>query len=483
MSLRSKIKTKSNDILKYLVANPSDGDFLVGSVVRHNLGRLGKIVKTEYVNNRIGFYLHFNGGPFHRQEPRYFLNAFDQGTLEFITVPEIITERLRKYLDAEKEKEAKARAKKRLFLISPENLKVFPLPIRLQKFIAKEIGWKYVPIRNEYQSTDEVTIPNYLGTYFPRSFLEAYYLFSLLLHKKHLFNKYLGEDELSIIDIGTGTGGNLFGFLWALRDRCLLSGYSFPNIKVTAVEKNEQALNVQTKLIKEFFPNHVDFKQNLSTFLSGSDFLKVLTGNSVFDGPADLIMCWKFVCEFYNPMDKYMRNNGMYGSLLSIANNHLKENGVLAICDVTKRAYDPDGSFLPCIMNREAHKILLSRSTDLVPILPLSCAHWWDSCSGHVNCFVQKHFNVSHNALPPAKKQDGQGVFLKVFARKQYSKALMIGEDEAKGYIIARTKNGSINTCQCGTIEKMASAEQSKTQSHFYPDAFEWTNQRKMINE
>jgi hypothetical protein len=476
-----KREPEVTEIINYLVANPFECGSLIGATVRHKCGSLGKLVRTEYVNNRSELYFRFNGGPFKRPEPRFFLQAFDQGTLRLITVPETITEKFKKYLDNEKEKEARERAKERLSLVNSKDLVVFPLPNSLQNFIAQKIGWKYAPIGIEYNSSDEVGIKNYMGTYFPRSFLEAYALFSLLFQKEHLLTKFLGGDELSIIDIGTGTGGNFLGFLWALRDRCLVSGYSFPNIKVTSVEKNVQALNVQVKLIKEFFPDHVNIRQKLSRFLSGSGFLKDLTSNSFFNGPADLIMCWKFICEFYNPMDKYKRNKGMYGSLLSIANKHLKEIGILVICDVTKRAYGPYGRFLPSIMNQEAHKILISKKTDLVPILPLSCAHWYDCCSGYVNCFVQKHFNVSHSALPPGRKQDGQGVFLKVFARKPFAKLLMIGEKEADGYVIGRIYGGGINTCQHGTIEKMASMERSTSQTDSYPDAFEWTEQASLI--
>jgi|GEM_PF-2101660 len=481
MQLRSKIKTRSNAILKFLAANPSEGCFLVGSVVRHNLGCLGKIIRAEYESNRVAFYLHFNGGPFHRKENRYFLYAFEQGTLEFITVPKIIKERLKINLSVEEEKKSKARAKKRLSLVRSEDPIVFTLPMRLQTFITEEIGWEYEPVGIEYENTEEVRISQYLGTYFPRSFSEAYFLFSLLFQKEQFFSKFLEEHKISIIDIGTGTGGNFFGFLWALKDHCLLLGYNFPNIEFTAVEKNEQALNVQIKLIKEFFPDHINFKSHSSDFLSGADFLKDLTDNVRFDGSTDLIMCWKFICEFYSSRDKYMQNNEMYGSLLTIANQHLKEHGILTVCDVTKRAYDPDGAFLPCVMNREVQKILISGKTDLAPILPLSCAHWWQSCLGKGHCFLQKHFSVSHSALPSSRKQDGQGVCLKVFGRKEFSKLLLRGEDEAKGYIVARTSNGGFNTCQSGKVQKMTSEELDGSEARFYSDAFEWTGKGNLI--
>ena len=462
--------------MAYMDAKPNEWSSLIGSEFMHKCGEMGRLVRIEHHNGNPYLCFRFERGRFFNPEPQFLPDSFKDGTLRPTLLPNAVGEKIKRWLHYEETSEYREKAKVRLARTISQNNGSFPLPAQLQNYIAEEIGWTYNPKKGAYKRTDDVLISDYMGTYFPRSFVEAYSMFALLMQKQPIADSLLGNPKLSIIDIGSGTGGNLLGFLWALKDYCLVSGYSLPNIKVTSIEKNEPSLNIQQELITEFFPDHVNVEAKLSTFSSGENLLKDLTDNTILNGAANLIMCWKFICEFYDPIDRYMQNNGMYGDLLKIGNKHLKENGILAICDVTWRAYDPDGGFLPCILNREVHKILLSKMTDLVPILPLSCAHWYEHCTGYVDCFIQKHFNVSHSALPAGLKQDGQGVSLKVFARKAFAGVVLQGENAADEYVTGHTSKGHLNTCRLGRKEHIPLEQQLPLASRPFVDGFRWIN-------
>jgi hypothetical protein len=58
----------------------------------------------------------------------------------------------------------------------------------------------------------------YLGTYFPRSFMEAYTIFSDVFDFYHARKIKFGK-EINIVDIGAGTGGATFGLLQAMADK------------------------------------------------------------------------------------------------------------------------------------------------------------------------------------------------------------------------------------------------------------------------
>lgn len=220
-----------------------------------------------------------------------------------------------------------------------------------------------------------------LGTYFPRSFSEAYTLFKdmFFIYNKNLENK----KEIYILDIGSGTGGNLLGLLWFIKDA--FKDFSKMKITVVSIDGNDQALDIQASLFEKFFPDNIDLvlvnnlisRENLK-----SDLVDILDGFKF-----DIIMTFKFVNELYRDSAMYYSNKGMYTKLLETLDCLLDAHGIFILADVTdKTKFD---IYIPKLMNQETADYLSNNISKLVPILPLSCAFWHNHCENG-NCYTQK---------------------------------------------------------------------------------------------
>lgn len=93
------------------------------------------------------------------------------------------------------------------------------LPEWLDNLIYEEIGANYNCINKNMVvlGWDMNEILSYLGTYFPRSFTESYFIFkkNAFLQKEYLENKKF----ISIFDFGCGTGGELVGLVLAIKEK------------------------------------------------------------------------------------------------------------------------------------------------------------------------------------------------------------------------------------------------------------------------
>jgi len=458
----------------YFRSKPQEGSFLTGCDIRHHSGARGKVVRSEIENGICYLICRFSSGAFPRAELSFDIDTLRDGNIRLLSVPEELVQRHADWKEGYETTLAREKAEslKRLTTVNSKRCMPLLLPERMQKFIAEEVGWNYSPKRDDYGLTENVPITDYMGTYFPRSFAEAYFFAALMLQKAPIAETLLDRSSISIVDIGSGTGANILGLLWAIRDYCLLSGSRFPAVYTSSVDKSAEALEIQSKLIRVFFQHRVTIEPLLLDYTSGTEFMSDLTQRLSDNGPLDIIMCWKSSCEFYRSAADYARNGGMYASLLKLGDNYLKPSGFLGICDVTNRPYR-DQQFLPCIINREIHESLKEGKSGLVPILPLSCAHWHGNCSDYATCFFQKYFSVSHKALPEIRKADGQGVFLKVFARKPFARLVLMRERAADEYIIGHNRKGDIITCRFGEKGTIP-PEQQPLRDRPLVDAFQW---------
>lgn len=87
---------------------------------------------------------------------------------------------------------------------------------------------------------------NYLGMYFPISYAEAYFIMSDFLSTQTAF--FANQKELYIFDFGSGTGGEIFGLLDAIKE-------SLPHvekIKVKALDGNQAALQLLEQVLSEY---------------------------------------------------------------------------------------------------------------------------------------------------------------------------------------------------------------------------------------
>lgn len=98
------------------------------------------------------------------------------------------------------------------------------IPVHLEELIYRELGGLYSP--DYIRATDNLDagsqdLKTYLGTYFPRSFVEAYHTFTELLKSDNIKRFICQQRDVSILDLGCGTGGYTLGVVWAATEKSI----------------------------------------------------------------------------------------------------------------------------------------------------------------------------------------------------------------------------------------------------------------------
>ena len=115
------------------------------------------------------------------------------------------------------------------------------IPEWLDRIIFDDFRAVYEPrpmevVYNPDQPYDFVKL--YLGTYFPRSYAEAYGITSQILSIKGFKEHYINLEEINLLDFCCGTGGEIIGTIVALQSK-------LPNLKrvnVDAFDANVDAV-------------------------------------------------------------------------------------------------------------------------------------------------------------------------------------------------------------------------------------------------
>lgn len=227
----------------------------------------------------------------------------------------------------------------------------------LYEYIYNEMNAEYCPnyrkvmtnIDNEYEEN-----LRYLGTYFPRSFKEAYIIYSNIFSNDNIYQSFLTKDTINILDIGSGTGGNLLGLL-----QVICEVFQDKNINICSIDGNENSLEIQMNLIedKEIFMNLNGNEINYFPYymrFEDKDDMKSQIENILDYESIDIIQSFKFLNELYNV--DFFENQGAYEYILDIGNNYLNENGLLCLIDITNRVGNQE--FMSIIINEECKRYL-----------------------------------------------------------------------------------------------------------------------------
>lgn len=219
------------------------------------------------------------------------------------------------------------------------------LPQWIDDLIFNELGAKYCPSYSNMTNIDddrEKTL-NYLGTYFPRSYAEAYCIFSEYFQQYP--NEFATQSELSIFDFGCGTGGEIIGLLTAIAD-CL------PHIKevqITALDGNQNALRIYEKILKDA-KKQIRLKvESKSAPIMIDDFYDLHILDSVLDKQFDIIISFKAICEFVTK-DQFERQNA-YEHVAKFLIPKLTDNGIMLLEDVTTYN-NTSREWLPMMMDK-----------------------------------------------------------------------------------------------------------------------------------
>lgn len=170
-------------------------------------------------------------------------------------------------------------------------------------------------------------IKRYLGTYFPRSYAEAFCIFRNFFSKEK--NVYENCQELSIFDFGCGTGGELIGFIMAVTKQ-------LPNIKrikIRALDGNSYALRLlECILEKTAKVLCLDIESNLMPVII-DDFYDMQVVEQIITQSYDFIISFKAICEFVTKQQFEQQNP--YEHIINVFMSKLSSKGVICLADIT----------------------------------------------------------------------------------------------------------------------------------------------------
>ena len=184
-------------------------------------------------------------------------------------------------------------------------------------------------------------IRKYLGTYFPRTYVEAYCLFSDYF-KEHR-DRYAGKDSLSILDFGCGTGGGVLGLLAAAAEQLP----SLTEIKVKAFDGNKPALQTCERLVVALEKHWQGKRISVSVFQDKiEDESDLHDAIDVLKGDFDVIISFKAIGEMV--AKRLFGEKNPYEVVLRAWMPKLNTDGIACLADVAVKV---EGSWLPKLLD------------------------------------------------------------------------------------------------------------------------------------
>lgn len=286
------------------------------------------------------------------------------------------------------------------------------LPNWLDKYIFGELGARYNPdhVRFEYNlnlNADESR--TYLGTYFPRSYMEAWCIVEKIFRDTSFAEVVSDAESISVLDVGCGTGGEIFGLLDALH--VLLPGLK--TVRILAIDGNHNSLRLFQAVMEEYKKHSslmVEYRIGPATIADEQDLRDI---TKVFGNKFECILSFKSICEI---ISKRRFQGASYKTFARILANYLTEKGVLIIEDVTVKTKESD-KFLPELLTKELNEFCREEQ-NFATILPRICRqHYMNCLSG---CFMKETVYVSHSH----KQQDKSNIVYRVIARHALAESL-----------------------------------------------------------
>jgi hypothetical protein len=292
------------------------------------------------------------------------------------------------------------------------------LPVFLQSLLFDRLGGFWFQRRTDVvynAAANEEENRNYLGTYFPRSFAESYFILSDLLKSRRFSAPLASGHEVSILSAGCGTGGDIAGAVAAI----LQYRPEVTSIRVTGLDVNEIALGYAEKILAAVAAEtgvRITF-QGIRTDLSSE--ASVRSALQSVSGTFDVVQSYKAAGEL---LPRTCSNP--YFGLASALTPFLSDNGVFVLLDVCIRyGY---GNWYPEILNRGMNSFVQNHG-EIVTVLPLPCSCWSRECRR--NCYMTKTYTVAYSQCGRGEIQSK--VCFRVLARKS---AVLPLADEMKEY-------------------------------------------------
>ena len=308
--------------------------------------------------------------------------------------------------------------------IQSSNTLVFPN--YLEHFLFRELG------ATNHQEPEKVRInvnadsdmvKNYLGTYFPRSYTEAYFIYS------DLFSSVLGKcslgrkSELSILSMGCGTGGDVAGLITAAH-QC---NPSIRKFRITGIDANAIALEHMDKVLSKvaeeedleivFEPVHLNLNSDENILQ-----LHTMLANRKFS----IIQSFKMGNEIGK-----IYNVKPYRLIAELVKSSLDDGGFFTLLDVTMPMEDGTRNYCPMILNAEMNEFLKANQ-EFQTILPIPCALANLSCRAQ-KCFMKRVFNCYLSYL---RKYESSGVCFRIIGHRSFMSQFTYNIDDQTSFII-----------------------------------------------
>lgn len=282
----------------------------------------------------------------------------------------------------------------------------------------------------------------YLGTFFPRTVIESWNIFHELLSMPVVGAAFSQKEAIRILDIGSGTGGAVIGFLLALRSwgRCAVP------VEITSIDVNEDALNKQRIILEAIAPSlpfGISFElRRTSLPFDLESFVPSFASIAASSGPRyDVVTSWKCLCEFYNV--NFAQAQGIVHHTLNLASKMLVPYGLFVAADVTSA--DNNYEFFSFTLNREANEHDSRQDAVARTILPVPCAKNM-SCCLVKNCFTQRRFNVNHQLI----SGDSTKIAYRVLAPVDFARSIVSGFRSKPAYRVNAAR--PLEACREGNI-------------------------------
>lgn len=265
-------------------------------------------------------------------------------------------------------------------------------------------------VYNPDQSYDFVRL--YLGTYFPRSFAEAYCITGSLLDNLAYYSVFLELEEINILDFCCGTGGELLGMVSILQSR-------LPNLKrinIDAIDANADSVRFLHHLIEELnsvvdITIEIHINPQCLFVETDQDLVDLI---NVFNVKYHYILSFKALNEFVQ--SDTFPNDNIYSKIAKCFSTLLSPCGVFILCDITTKLKNRN-LFYPELMNKGVNDFLHANA-DYKSIIPHACYYMEEKCGG---CYMQETFIVSHSK----KTYDKTKIAYRVFCCADFANSVM----------------------------------------------------------
>ena len=288
------------------------------------------------------------------------------------------------------------------------------LPNWLDRYLFSDLGAKYSPNHSRFEynlnlNTGEIKV--YLGTYFPRSFVEIKSIFEEFSQNSNYLSLVGERASVSILDLGCGTGGDLFGLL------SFLEKYepSLKSVKLLAIDGSQMALRFFEKIMAEFKKHSrlkIDYRIG-PVFIESENDINLVS--DVLSDKYDLILSCKAICEM---LAKKRIKNKAYKQTASMLSSKLTDEGIMLIEDVTIKSPATE-KFIPYMLNAELNEFV-AENDDFATIYPTACKDKESKCID--GCFFKKEIRVTHSA----KNNDISKIIYRIIGKKPFADNVVV---------------------------------------------------------